>query len=377
MGLPKGLRAPAREVKNPRREPTLDSAALGVDGRELQRRRLKEPVGQSTLASDEAADLAPIEVRELSRRFGATTALDGVSLRVGPGSIHGLLGPNGAGKTTLLRCLVGLTRPDSGLARVLGLDPARSPRELRRRVGIIPSGDRSFYLRISGLENLVFFARMHGLRRREAIRRARQLLEEFELLEAQYRRVGLYSHGMQKRLGVARAFLTDPDVVFVDEATHDLDPDGARRVREAIAGAAHAGAAVIWTTQRVEEVRGFVNDLTLLHRGSVRFQGTVPELLAHSGQSRYLLRVRTGRGEGPKALGPELERLLAGIGTLTAADPDEADTCTLSLSPGSVLSDAIAALAAADVQVLACHEERSEIEDAFLRLTDDGKPGES
>src|ERR671936_2396896 len=109
---------------------------------------------------------AAIDVRGLSRRFGETTALDEVTLRVEAGSVHGLLGPNGAGKTTLLRCLVGLTRPDSGSARVLGLEPARTPRELRRRVAVIPSGDRSFYLRISGLENLVFFARLHGLSRR-------------------------------------------------------------------------------------------------------------------------------------------------------------------------------------------------------------------
>jgi ABC-type multidrug transport system ATPase subunit len=321
----------------------------------------------SSLASDEAADLAPIEVRELSRRFGATTALDGVSLRVGPGSIHGLLGPNGAGKTTLLRCLVGLTRADSGFARVLGLDPVRSPRELRRRMGIIPSGDRSFYLRISGLENLVFFGRLHGLRRREAIRRSRELMAEFELLDAQHRPVGHYSHGMQKRLAVARALLSDPDVVLVDEATHDLDPHGSQRVREAVAAVARAGAAVVWTTQRVEEVRGFVNDLTLLDRGRVRFAGTVPELLAHSGQSRYLLRLRKGSRNGRVVPDTALAHALADIGTLAPAS--EAEMCVLSLSPGCVLGEAIAALAAADVQVLACHQERSEIEDAFLRLT--------
>jgi ABC-type multidrug transport system ATPase subunit len=316
-----------------------------------------------------ASEAHPIEVHALSRRFGTTTALDGVSLRVPQGAIHGLLGPNGAGKTTLLRCLVGLTRPDSGSARVLDLDPARNPRDLRRRVAVIPSGDRSFYLRISGLENLVFFARLNGLRRREAFRRAHELMETFQLLDAQHVRVGVYSHGMQKRLAVARALLTDPDVVLVDEATHDLDPDGARRVREAIADVARAGAAVIWTTQRVEEVRGFVSQLSLLDKGRVRFAGTVPELMAHSSASRYLLRVRYGSGDGRTVLRPEVEQSLADIGTLDVATAGEGDTCILSLLPGSVLGDAIAALAAADVQVLACHQERSEIEDAFLRLT--------
>src|SRR5919201_4082920 len=268
---------------------------------------------------------APIDVRGLSRRFGETTALDEVTLRVEAGSVHGLLGPNGAGKTTLLRCLVGLTRPDSGSARVLGLEPARTPRELRRRVAVIPSGDRSFYLRISGLENLVFFARLHGLRRGDAMRRARQLLDEFGLLEAQHVRVGVYSHGMQKRLAVARALLTQPEVILVDEATHDLDPDGARRVREAIANAAGAGGAVVWTTQRVEEVRGFVSDLTLLDRGRARFAGTVAELLAQSSASRYVLRVRNGSAARGSLATADVGRSLAGIGTLHVPSSGDGD----------------------------------------------------
>jgi ABC-type multidrug transport system ATPase subunit len=329
-----------------------------------------EPIASGEGASSSAAArLDAVEVRDLTRRFGKTVALDRVSLSVRPGRIRGLLGPNGAGKTTLLRCLVGLTQVDSGHARVLGLEPAKSPRELRRRIGVIPTGDRSFYLRISGLENLVFFARLHGLRRRDAVDRALELMERFELLEARDRRVGLYSHGMQKRLAVARAFLGDPEVILVDEATHDLDPDGARRVRVAITEAARDGAAVLWTTQRVEEVRGFVDELTLLDRGRVRFAGTVPELLTHAGRSRYLLRLRNGSRAGLAAVGDEACRTLGGIATVTAAPGDEADSCILSLGGDAVLGDAVAALAAGGVQVVACHEERSEIESAFLRLT--------
>ena len=172
-----------------------------------------------------------IEAHDLVRSFPGKLALDGVSLAVRPGEIEALLGPNGAGKTTLLRLLAGLMSPSAGSVRVLGQEVERRNREARGLVGLVPSGDRSFYLRISGLENLAFFGRLNGLRRRAAFERAAELLDHVGLADAAERPVGEYSHGMQKRLSVARALITDPAVLLVDEATHDLDPEGARRIR--------------------------------------------------------------------------------------------------------------------------------------------------
>ena len=157
-----------------------------------------------------------IDAEHVARSFRRTLALDDVSLSVRPGEIHALLGPNGAGKTTLVRILSGLIAPTSGSVRVAGLNATANSRDLRSEIGIIPSGDRSFYLRISGLENLVFFARMHGLRKRHAHERAYQVLEHVGLTDAARKRVGEYSHGMQKRLSVARALLTEPRVLLVD-----------------------------------------------------------------------------------------------------------------------------------------------------------------
>ncbi|MGH3004311.1 MAG: ABC transporter ATP-binding protein [Gaiellaceae bacterium] len=291
-----------------------------------------------------------------------------MSLRVGSGEICGLIGPNGAGKTTLLRILTGLLDPTSGSVRILGQEPTRGARELRQRIGLVPSGDRSFYLRISGFENLVFFARMHGMKRKAAVAQARRVLGEVDLLDAQHRAVGAYSHGMQKRLSVARALLTDPDALLVDEATHDLDPAGARRVRELVAEIAAQGAAVVWATQRLDELRGFADEVTLLAGGEVRFSGTVRDLLARSLPRRYVLRLRNG-GLAGEALTSVADRLLRGSGTLTIlGDGDSADY-VLSLDDDAVLGDALAALAGGRMDVLACHEERSEIEEAFLALT--------
>jgi ABC-2 type transport system ATP-binding protein len=311
---------------------------------------------------------AIVEADGVSRSFAGKQALADVSLRVGMGEICGLIGPNGAGKTTLLRILTGLLDPTSGSVRILGEEPTRAARKLRQRIGLVPSGDRSFYLRISGFENLVFFARMHGLRRKAARAEACRALGEVDLLDAQHRPVGTYSHGMQKRLSVARALLTHPDALLIDEATHDLDPAGARRVRELVAGIAARGAAVVWATQRLDELRGFADEVTVLAGGKVCFAGTVRELLACSLPRRYVLRVRNG-GLGGEALTELADRLLHGRGTLRALGAGDSTDYVLSLGEDAVLGDALAALAGGRLDVLACHEERSELEEAFLALT--------
>ena len=308
-----------------------------------------------------------VEVRALVRRYGAHGALRGVDLAVGRGEVHALLGPNGAGKTTLLRVLTGLVDPTSGTISVLG--EAAGGRTARGRVGLVPAGDRSFYLRISGVENLAFFARLHGLRRRAAFARAEELLEEVGLAEAARRAVGEWSHGMQKRLSVARALLTSPPVLLVDEATHDLDPEGAERIRGLIGSLAARGTAVLWATQRVDEIRGFASAVTFLDRGVVRFAGSVEGLMAQAASRRYVIRVRNGR---PGALATEqLGTLLAGRAAVEAGAAADGEHFRLQPGADVPLGAAIAALAAGGVDVLACRQERSEIEEAFFALAGD------
>jgi ABC-2 type transport system ATP-binding protein len=317
------------------------------------------------------ASLPAIEVRNLSRRFGAAVALERVSLKVHRGEIHALLGPNGAGKTTLLRILTGLVEPDGGEVRVLGnvLQDLRS-REYRRLLGLVPSGDRTFYLRLSGYENLLFFGRLCGLGRAKAAERARAGLEAVGLSDAADKSVGLYSHGMHKRLSVARTLLAEPVILLIDEATHDLDPEAARRVRDLVAEAVAGGAAAIWTTQRLEEIRGFAQWVTLLDHGRVRFSGTVTQLLAVADQRRHVVRLRAN-GSGPAGLLEAGAAALGSRGALTPSGDGDSEHFVMALGEGVVLGEAIAALAGASLEVLACREERSELERAFLHLVDD------
>ena len=319
-----------------------------------------------------SAGVTPVEASGVRRRFRDVVALDGASIRIPSGSIHALLGPNGAGKTTLIRVLTGLVEPDEGEVRLMGIPLSGvTSREIRRLFGFVPSGDRTFYLRISAVENLVFFGRLYGLSRRQALVRAQEVLEAVDLTEAAKLPVGVFSHGMQKRLSLARALLLAPPILFVDEATHDLDPEASARARELVADAARDGAAVVWATQRVDEIRGFADRVTLLDRGVVRFEGTVPELMGTSGARRFLLHLARLPGGGQQI--DRVTDLLRPVGSVLPAGGDgDGEHLLLVLQGDAVLGDAIATLANAGIKVVACREERSGIEEAFLRLTGAG-----
>lgn len=294
-------------------------------------------------------------MRGVARRFGSKTALRGVDLVVRPGEIHALLGPNGAGKTTLTRIICGLVDPDAGTVHRSGI------------VGLVPSGDRTFYMRLSGRENLIFFGRLNGFRAHEAKRRAAEVLDAVGLSEAAKLPVGRYSHGMQKRLSVARALLASPSVLLVDEATHDLDPAGAAQVRILVERLAERGAAVLWTTQRVEEIRGFAHNVSFLHNGSVCFAGTVAELIARAPSQRYAVSIRNGNPVRP----PDADWLQQVLGQAARIfdGPDGPGHFLLDPAPSHAFGSVIAQLAAAGYVVTGCRQERAEIETAFLALT--------
>jgi ABC-2 type transport system ATP-binding protein len=329
----------------------LDTAEPAVE--------LPEPGGEPRAAP-------AVYAHDVSRAFGDKQALSGVSFTVEEGQIHALLGPNGAGKTTLLRIVTGLLHADTGEVSTAGYDPTKNPKALRQRVGLVPSADRTFYLRLNGLENLVFFGRLYGLKRKAAVARALEVMEQVGLSDAVKVRVGVYSHGMQKRLSMARALLTEPDVLLIDEATHDLDPEGAMRVRDLVAAQANQKRAVVWTTQRVEEIRGFADHVTLLMHGRVRFHGTVPELIARSNPRRFF--VHLGRDGAPLAVA-EVRAAIGASGEIFASEDGDEHHFVLALAPAASLGEAVNALTSWGIDVVSCTEEQPKIEQAFLSLT--------
>jgi ABC-2 type transport system ATP-binding protein len=217
-----------------------------------------------------------IEVRGLERRFGPRPALSGVDLAVGTGQVHGLLGPAGSGKTTLLRVLAGLVPPSAGEATVLGY-PSGDAR-LRGRVGLVSVDEGSPYHGISGLENLVFVGRLHGMTARAATERGRAVLQQVGLARAGHGPVGTWTPGMRVRLAFARALLTGPDVLLIDEPPVGIDAASCAAVRALVSSHAQSGAAVIWATRRLDELQALAGGVTLLAGGRARYSGSVEAL---------------------------------------------------------------------------------------------------
>ncbi|MGH8911043.1 MAG: ABC transporter ATP-binding protein [Acidimicrobiia bacterium] len=298
-----------------------------------------------------------VEVMRVSRAFGDLTVLTDVEFAVAPGEIHGLIGPNGVGKTTLLRIVAGLVDPSEGAVRVLGGEPTTD--SVRTRIGWIPGGDRTFYLRLSGIDNLVFFGRMYGLTRGAATKRAFVLLHEVGLDHAGDRATGLYSKGMLKRLAVARALLPQPRLLLCDETTHDLDPDGAASIRALILDLAVSGTAVLWATQRLDELAGFADSVTVLSEGGVAFDGPMEELLVQL--PRRSFRISTGLSD-PSRVANALE-------TLTGVEwSRDANDLVVHIPAGTNLGDVVTVLAQAGFPVTAVNEEGSTVEAAYRHV---------
>jgi ABC-2 type transport system ATP-binding protein len=210
----------------------------------------------------------------LRRRSKEIEAVRGVSFQIAKGELFGLLGPNGAGKTTTIKMLITLLIPTSGEARVLGYDVVKQAREVRKRIGYVFGGERGVYERLSGYDNLRYFAELYGVPGREQKQRIEELLELVGLKGREHERAEGYSRGMKQRLHIARGLLHDPEVVFLDEPTIGLDPVGARELRATIASLADAGKTILLTTHYMFEADALCDRIAVINRGQIVAEGT-------------------------------------------------------------------------------------------------------
>jgi ABC-2 type transport system ATP-binding protein len=228
-----------------------------------------------------AASGAAVEAAGLRKSYkGGVRALDGLSCSVAAGSVLAMLGPNGAGKTTTVRILTTLSRPDSGRAAVAGIDVLRHPGRVRSAIGVV--GQRSGAIaELTGLENLVLQGKIHRMRGDSLRRRAAGLLEQFGLAEAARRQVRTYSGGMRRRLDVATALVHRPEVLFLDEPTTGLDPEGRSALWAYLTGlSSTAGTTIVVTTHYLEEADQFAARVAIVDRGRIVAEGTSDELKA-------------------------------------------------------------------------------------------------
>lgn len=219
-----------------------------------------------------------IFARGLVKRFGPLAAVDGLDLDVPVGACFAFLGPNGAGKSTTIGLLTGLFPADAGEARVLGLDLAREPIEVRRRIGVVPE-ELALFERMSGHDYLVFCGRMYGLDANESERRTRELLALTELEHRAGALVADYSKGMRRRLAIAAAVIHRPEVVFLDEPFEGIDVLAGAVIRALLRDLARAGVTILITTHVLEIADRLATHAGVIQRGRIVTAGRVPELL--------------------------------------------------------------------------------------------------
>jgi ABC-2 type transport system ATP-binding protein len=225
-----------------------------------------------------------INIHELVKKYGAFTAVDGVSLDVPAGEIHGFLGPNGAGKTTTIRIVAGLLKPTSGRVEIGGHDLAREPEVAKASLGFIP--DRPYlYEKLTAGEFLRFHAGLYGLDGSGVTQRVGEMLELFELTRWENELVESFSHGMKQRLVMCAAFLHRPRAVVVDEPMVGLDPRGARLIKQVFRAMSEQGVAILMSTHTLEVAEEMCDRISIIQKGSIIARGTVAELHAMTGDA--------------------------------------------------------------------------------------------
>jgi ABC-2 type transport system ATP-binding protein len=310
-------------------------------------------------------DDAIIKVGGLVKVFGGKVpvrALDGLDLTVERGGVYGLLGPNGAGKTTLIRVLTTLLSADAGSACVAGVDVRQHPEQVRARIGL--AGQYAAVDdHLTGRENVEMVGRLYGLPRRQARRRASQVLERIGLTQAAGRQVRTYSGGMRRRLDLAASLVGRPQVLFLDEPTAGLDPASRRELWALVGDLVQGGTTVLLTTQYLEEADQLADRIAVIHHGRVVSDGTGDQLKDRVGGAVLELTV------------PEADRAqtLQALRTLQAEDPAEDrqhDRIVVPAPHGAAtLAEALRRLHAAGVtpEDVALH--KPTLDDVFLALT--------
>ena len=295
-----------------------------------------------------------IELEDLTKTYGAITALAGLTVSLPEGAV-GLLGPNGAGKTTMIRSLLGLVSIDSGRGRVLGMDLAEQPLEIRQAVGFVPE-DECLFPGVTGVQFVAYAGELVGMSPRDALRRAHEVLDYVDLGEARYRRAESYSTGMKQRLKIASGIVHDPRLLILDEPTNGMDPAGRREILDLCRDLGHAkGMNLLVSSHLLPDVEAVCDHVVVLGRGRLLANGRIEDLKKPHADE-FELRVR---GDQARFAG-----LLAGRGVqATAVD----DHLRVALPGGGGVAVLWEAADEASEQIRLLRPRRSTLEEVFLQ----------
>ena len=319
---------------------------------------------------------AVIEVRDLKRIYRTkigvlrrkvkeVLAVDGIDFSVSQGELFGLLGPNGAGKTTTIKMLTTLLTPTAGQARVLGYDVVQEASQIRPRIGFIFGGERGLYWRLSGYDNLVYFANLYHIPPDVRKRRISYLLELVGLEGREDEKVQGYSRGMKQRLHIARVLLHDPQVLFLDEPTMGLDPVGARELREAIRNLQTKEKTILLTTHYMFEADAMCQRIAVINHGKIVALDTPSGLKRHV-QDLSVLEIEMF-GIPPEAM--ERVQALDGVDMLSVEDRDQKQALLVHSNDGSAaVAPVVSTLEGMGLRVGSVVVREPTLEDAYVRL---------
>ncbi len=302
-----------------------------------------------------------IETQDLHKDFGEVYAVKGVSLDVQAGEIFSLLGPNGAGKSTLISMLSCLLAPTQGDALVMGHSILREPMAVKASIGVVPQ-EVALYEDLSARENLIFWAKMYGLRGATLRQRVDQVLEVVGLVDRQKGRVSKFSGGMKRRLNIGVALLHRPQVIIMDEPTVGIDPQSRRNILDSVKAFNQEGMTVLYTTHYMEEAQELSDHIAIMDRGEVIAQGTHDELVQIVGElDRVRLTLNASAG-----LLVERWRAMAGVQQVSAADGE----LTLLVDDSNrVLPDLFESANQVDTRITSVDIQEPNLEAVFLHLT--------
>ncbi|MFI6046072.1 ATP-binding cassette domain-containing protein [Nocardia sp. NPDC051321] len=308
-----------------------------------------------------------VEADGLVKVFGEQRAVDGVSLAVPQGSVYGVLGPNGAGKTTTIKMLATLLRLDGGSARIFGHDVVAEPTAVRSLVGVTgqyASVDED----LSATENLILFSRLLGLSRIDARRKAADLLEEFDLVEAATKPLKNFSGGMRRRLDLAASLIATPPLLFLDEPTTGLDPRTRAQMWETIRRLVREGATVLLTTQYLDEADQLADRIAVIDHGKVIADGTADELKASVGGSSLHLTL-VDRDQLAQA-----QRIVSEFLRADAVITPEAGRLTAPLQDAGMTADLLILLRERQIGIDEITVSKPSLDEVFLTIT--GRPAD-
>jgi ABC-2 type transport system ATP-binding protein len=296
------------------------------------------------------------------------TAVDGVDLQIQRGEIFGLLGPNGAGKSTTIRMLCTLLEPTSGTAHVNGFDIVKQANEVRRSLGTLLAGERSIYWKLTGRENLEYFAALYHIPAPAAKKRVEELIERMELKERANELVEKYSTGMRQRVAIAKALLARPPILLLDEPTLGLDPQAARRLRELIADLKQEGHTILLTTHYMEEADLLSDRIGIIDQGKIIALDT-PEGLKQRIDQKEVIRLEVSGWQ--EYIGERL-RALSDVQNLVARQQGEADLWEVNLQASNsraVLPQLVENISQNGTRLVNMNIVKPSLEDVFIHLT--------